>query len=680
MQKSDKRKGFESGEAVLVVESDMTSLETKISKRDGRDLMQIKGDGYSLFAKASGDPLLPARVVNVLVPPGSVFGGIEAIEVNQKQERMVADIYPKQPQVHSSGDQKNKFVPLNTRIVTNKTPFPETPVEYVETARIRNSTFFVFRLRPVQFKPLSNGSDVNGEGALIINEKIRWRFLLKRGESTSANYPETAQSSTMKTYVNTIVINPEPDSFVAKTSTDAVTYTDDTCDYLIITSEDLVDEFQVLADHRKAMGVSAQVLSVGQILAQDPGLDSDQEKIKRCIKDYAVNRGTLWVLLGGDSNGVPDYDCYAAVPTGLNTSVSDATIPADIYYAGLDDMDWNDDNDGRACECVSNGDTIDLYPDLFIGRASVESGQDAVAFVSKVMAYERSAYDPFFHGSVLLAGAKLWNTWDGKSDAHWKTEYLWNQIHGDVAPAQVWQGTRYRFYDTGTDFAGGASYGVNAAHLTDQINSGYAMTFVATHGGANVWGLESGSQFSSYDVEDCVNLTTQGLIYTMACNTNKFDWSGGDSLSEAFIRSGTGGAVAYIGSSRYGWGYPSQSESNLGTSFQFARAFMEELFYGKELNSCEDEAPLAFAFKGRIGVVHASHKVSFASKAEYDGSVRWLEFALNLMGDPFMKVLVALPGDLDRDRDLDGSDLAASVQNGSPARAELWEMALRFGK
>ncbi len=684
MRKSFNRKRFDSGEEVLVVESDMTGLETRISKRDGRDLVQIKGDGYTLFAKESGDPLLPVRVVNILVPPGAVFCGIETVEVNQKREKAVADIYPKQPQVHSSAAHRNEFIPLNSRIVKNKRPFPESPVEFVETARIRNSTFFVFRLRPVQFKARAKGAEAGGKGSVIINEKIRWRFLLKRGASGAMEYPETAQSSIMKSYVDSIVINPEEDRSVANSSissTASATYAETPCDYLIITSEDLVDEFQVLADHRAAMGVSARVMSVEQIYEQYPGAGTDQEKIKSCIKDYAVNRGTLWVLLGGDSNQVPDYDCFASVPIGSGKYETDATIPSDIYYAGLDDMDWNDDNDSRACECLSNGDSVDLYPDLFIGRASVGSGQDAVAFVSKVMAYERSAYDPFFHESVLLAGVKLWNTWDGKSDAHWKSEYLWNQyVHENVAPAPVWQGTRYRFYDTGSDFAGDASYDVTKGNLTDQINSGYSMIFVATHGSANAWAVESGSNFSTSDANACVNQTTQGLIYTMACNTNMFDWSGGSSLSEAFIRSGNGGAVAYIGSSRYGWGYFSDSANDIGTSFRFARKFMRDLFYGNEMESGLGGDPSPFDFKGRIGAVHASHKIALAGVAESGGSVRWLEFALNLMGDPFMKVLVALPGDVDRDRDLDGSDLAEYVQHNSQGNADLWEMAVRFGK
>jgi len=676
MQKGNNQRVFDSNKELLIVESDITSLETEISKQNGLDILKIKGNGYTLFAFVVADPLLPVKIVNILVSPGSVFGGIEMIQVNQKQTKSVSDIHPKQPQVHSSAAKKHDFIPLNTEILNDKKPFPENPVEFVETATIRNNTFFVFMLRPVQFMPEQNGSGTIGKGSLIINEKIRWSFRLKRGVSMSMKYPETTQSTILKNYVDFIVINPEEESSLAKSYTDSVT---ESCDYLIITSEDLVDEFQVLADHRKAMGLTVGVISVEQIYEDYSGHETDQEKIKNCIKEYALNRGTLWVLLGGDSNKVPDYDCFASVEMDVNSYETDATIPSDLYYVGLDDMDWNDDNDSHACECEE--DTIDLYPDLFIGRASVRSHGDAVAFVSKVIDYEKSPYEAFFHESVLFTGVELWNTWEGKSDAHWKSEYLWNHyIHEDVAPDPVWQGTKQMFYDTGTDFEGGEAYDVTKAHLQDQINSGYSMIFVATHGGANVWAVESGNNFSSYDVINCVNQTNQGLIYTMACNTNMFDGSVEPALSEAFIRSPNGGAVAYIGSSRYGWGYANESEDDPGTSLQFSREFMRDLFYGKKMESGMAGDPSPFDFKRRVGAVHASHKISFAGMSASDGSIRWLQFSLNLMGDPFMKVIMDLPGDVDRDRDLDGFDLAGFVQANNPDTAELWEIAVRFGK
>lgn len=48
------------------------------------------------------------------------------------------------------------------------------------------------------------------------------------------------------------------------------------------------------------------------------------------------------------------------------------------------------------------------------------------------------------------------------------------------------------------------------------------------------------------------------------------------------------------------------------------------------------------------------------------------------MGNPFMKAIMDLPGDVDRD--LDGFDLAGFVQANNPDTAELWEIAVRFGK
>ena len=107
-------------------------------------------------------------------------------------------------------------------------------------------------------------------------------------------------------------------------------------------------------------------------------------------------------------------------------------------------------------------DSVDLYPDVFIGRAPVRTEADANAFVAKTIAYTSNPPLNNFAERALLCGVELWNTWDGQSDAHWRTEDMWNDYMDPY-----WDGVRYRFYDTGTDFSGGADYDV-----TDDASSG----------------------------------------------------------------------------------------------------------------------------------------------------------------------------------------------------------------
>ena len=89
---------------------------------------------------------------------------------------------------------------------------------------------------------------------------------------------------------------------------------------------------------------------------------------------------------------------------------------------------------------------------------------------------------------------------------------------------------------------------------------------MASHGYPNCWKTEMAPIYSIPDVYELNNAAEQGLVVTIACLTNAFDdflWNEittgaplryDSCFSESFLRNPNGGAVAYHGSSRYGWG------------------------------------------------------------------------------------------------------------------------------
>ena len=216
------------------------------------------------------------------------------------------------------------------------------------------------------------------------------------------------------------------------------------------------------------------------------------------------------MLLGGDDTIVPDRDCYGSVLTSSG-SVTDSTIPTDLYYASLDYVSWNS-NGGLPCETT---DTVDLEYDLFLGRAPVRTPSQAAAFVGKSIAYDKSPPESGFAEDMLLMGMELWSIINGQSDAYWKTESLFDSY---IAP--YWDYTAYMFYDTATSFPGGASYDLTVSNLKSQFNNGYNFAFMATHGNWNLWATESGSYFLPSDALSLTNSGEQGHIYTIACITN----------------------------------------------------------------------------------------------------------------------------------------------------------------
>ncbi len=203
--------------------------------------------------------------------------------------------------------------------------------------------------------------------------------------------------------------------------------------------------------------------------------------------------------------------------------------------------------------------------------------------------------------------------------------------------------------------------------------------------------METGNYFYSNTAGDLINQDRQGIVYTMACSTNWFDSQINSAdgyqstvdpcLSEAFIRNPEGGAVAYIGSSRYSWGYSFFNSGSIyyGPSFQYAEQFFKMLYYDEDLLSITGSDADPALFGKRIGAVFASHKMEKVPDSLTYGSMRWLQFSLNLMGDPFTKIMVKLPQDTDLDRDIDGEDLAEFISRTSTDASDLWELARRFG-
>lgn len=117
------------------------------------------------------------------------------------------------------------------------------------------------------------------------------------------------------------------------------------------------------------------------------------------------------------------------------------SIPSDLYYSSLVSShyskpgkhDFDDNNNGLygQYDGMTALDKIDLWPDVYVGRASVETGDQAAAFVDKVITYERletpdgqNAVDPTYLQKILYASA------------YWGREMQYRQTDTTVPPAE----------------------------------------------------------------------------------------------------------------------------------------------------------------------------------------------------------------------------------------------------
>lgn len=560
-----------------------------------------------------GYPELPEQLVKIVAPANARF---ESVGYRAEQEVFAEKVklIPVQPgRAISDKNEPKQFVEGKAEIYNQQELYPENAVRYLETEYFGPYKIFVFEVQPIAYAPAQQKLLLNKNISIFVNTTAS-------DFRTEQRWNEPVFSDIVKNQVHN-----KEDMFAYYPNSQLWNQSSSRVKYLIVTSEELKDEFQALADWKTQKGVPAKVLTTHEIYSNYAGA-TDQVKIKNCIYDYYKNKGTMWVLLGGDDSVVPDQNTSMLINLWFGNWYDDKTIPADLFYACFDkQFDWNLNGNDRVAEPQDNAD---LYPELFVGRASVRAAEHAQAYVEKTIRYEKNIPAKDFGDQLLLVGMKLWENWDGHSDADY-----WNEtVYSDYIQP-YWSGTKKRFYDTDTDF-GGPSYDINVDHFAEQVNRGYNFSYIIAHGNQGLFGMEDGKGVYVEDAYKLRNTNKQGIFYAVGCNVNAFDQELNTQetcLSEAFLRNPNGGAVAFIGNARLGWGKATQE---LHSSLLVGALFQKALY------SAEDGYD-----NHKLGVLFAMNKASFASTE--DDYLRHEQFSLNLLGDPELDVYTANPGMMD---------------------------------
>lgn len=381
--------------------------------------------------------------------------------------------------------------------------------------------------------------------------------------------------------------------------------------YLLITNDTLLSAFQPLLDWKTKKGVPAQALTTSYIDSHYEGA-SQPLRIKAAIKDYYENRGTIWVALGGGISIVPTYKCYGHI----SANPEDATIPTDMFYAGLDSMDWNGDGDSKPCETLGDGggDTIDLTPEVFVGRFPVATAAEATIVVNKSIAYEKNTPASGFVKNMVLIGNRMWNT----GDAQAKLEGEWNDA---IAP--YWDGTHNEFFDTYTDLVSPplspTDKRVTSANVSSVLNSNkYNFVDFATHGSTSSLALQVGS-FNATAAR-ALNNSNYFFLSSIACDISWFDKTNDTGLAKAFLVAPSGGAIGVFSASRVGW---EDLGGAHGPSGRYDMEFYKDLLTGQPVTHPQ-----------RMGAVVALAKTAFIGETGSNSQMRWNQMNLDLLGDP----------------------------------------------
>lgn len=357
---------------------------------------------------------------------------------------------------------------------------------------------------------------------------------------------------------------------------------DPSVDFVIVTTDDLRPAYENLRRFDEMLGIRTTIRTMTWIEQHYPGLDG-AEKIREFLKQARACWGIQCVLLGGDVQHVP---CRNAYMERVDPDPWNEIIATDLYYSDLDGT-WNRDGDERFGEIA---DSLDLAPDVAVGRLTMITPAGVVGYVEKLNAY---FFDTLAtaHERLIFTSADLFIPNDALEMA---------QRFSDHLPAEL---QRVFLNET------------VSATVAESLARGSGITIGIGHGDVNQLMVRSSPRdyFTNFDLDSLPDGTVHGLYANISCYTNRFH---GDCLGEHWVN-GTGrGGIVYHG--------PSTSS---------------ESFLHEEIVTVMLDSLAAFP----VGVAAAKAKQPFIPQSQDDDWYRFYQFSLNLLGDPTIRLFDGIP-------------------------------------
>jgi hypothetical protein len=624
----------EQNEIIVLDYSFSSPLTEKITiKNEIYDRIRI--DGLS-NTNDLGIPRLPVKPVKILLPQGRA---VEEIRVITSEENNLGTDF----KLEVGG----KLVPIFTTpvVINNKYVSSKTTPKQFSTSLFENKGVYNcrgFDILHLNLYPIQYHTD-NGELSYFENMKI----IVDTKESTinrafrglDADYL-TVQNivenpDCIETYKTNLVVKPV---FLEQ------------YDYIVITNDDLQNAtgnytFQDLLDFKESEGLTTNIVTVewivnnpdfnvfgpwGDANTSNPFYGSDitgnleyfdntSARIRNFIRFAYTEWGTQYILLGGDADEiVPDDNIIplrglfaneSGLPlNGLQEEEED-DIPSDVYYACLDG-NYNYDCDGHFGECADRNDAdpvdeADLYSEIYVGRACVDSEEEVSNFVMKTLQYAQAGGE--YLSKILFIGEYLgglfYTPWGGdykdEVESYIPSYYTLEKLYDRDDPNQNW----------------------NPYELLDRLDSD-PVQFINHDGHGN-----ENYILKMYD-DDIRTLTNEKhfFIYSHSCLTGSFDnwncWYGyveEDCIAEILTAELEYGAYACILNARYGLGSEDTIESPSGA---LDESFLKALFTE---NIRE------------LGPANHYSKEDNVWRIDENG-IRWCFYQTNLFGDPHLSI------------------------------------------
>ena len=395
--------------------------------------------------------------------------------------------------------------------------------------------------------------------------------------SDNGENPKAARKS------NTIKVSPEQKGAYAHRfinfteATKAYPFVTDNGEMLIICADPYMAGMEELVTWKNISGRPTTMVSV-----TEAGGNNDTQ-IKNYINSYYTNpqHNLAFVLLVGD---------YADLtPHVLGQERSD---------------NWFGQLEGT-----------DHYPEVFIGRFSVQTDEQVATHVNKVIGYERDVEADITWGDKGLGIGYI-----GAGSGHYGED---DYQHIDLIRDTLLHYT----YNTVTELHGGGG-GASTTSISNTINQGVGIINYCNHGSETSWGV---ANYSTSNVHALTNDNMLPIVWSVACLNGKFNY-GSECFAEAWMRAtdnSTGAPTGAVGG-MFSW---------------MSQPWVPPMYGQDEMVDILTEWRSVDQFYHTLGGASLNGNMSVIDKSGssgYDTHDTWI-----LFGDPSMMVRTANPTEMD---------------------------------
>lgn len=281
--------------------------------------------------------------------------------------------------------------------------------------------------------------------------------------------------------------------------------------FWFVVPDNLVANISQIVDWEKAKGFITRVIPLSSI-----GYNPSSTTIYNYLKSLYYG-----------SNPKPDYICLIG-DTQMSGGVS---MPTYTYYSPWSPGEIDSDN------YYSFIDGSDYFPDVFIGRISVNTALDLTNYIAKYFGYERYPYMDdttwYKRGTVISGGEDNWFT-SPRQTKMWCREMMLDHGYTNVDTIFATQ-----YYDP------------PASVITASISAGISLVNFRGYGYAEGWYSHS-MWYTTYNLAQLSNGPKFGVMHSIVCATGDYnDGSVANCFGETWIRLANKGGPGFIGNTNH---------------------------------------------------------------------------------------------------------------------------------